>query len=255
MGLTTALVALRSGWVIVGSLPTADGTSATMQPGELFVLDASGNVRETISGHGIDGPWDATALDLGGVADLFVSNVLNGITNGQPGMTTKGNVVRLTLNLTGTVPRVVASTVIANGISVHTDPAALIVGPTGVALGPGGTLFVADTANSRIARIPNAIFRFHPVNAGAASATVSAGTPLNGPLGLTLAPNGDLLAANGGDNFLVELTQGGKVVATENVDPGGPSGGVLFGLAATASPRQVYFVNDDTNTLNVLRAP
>ena len=30
-----ALVALRSGWVIVGSLPTADGTSATVQPGEL----------------------------------------------------------------------------------------------------------------------------------------------------------------------------------------------------------------------------
>ena len=48
VGLTTALVALRSGWVIVGSLPTADGTSATMQPGELFVLDARGHVREVI---------------------------------------------------------------------------------------------------------------------------------------------------------------------------------------------------------------
>ena len=35
----------------------------------------------------------------------------------------------------------------------------------------------------------------------------------------------------------------------------GPPGGALFGLAATAYPRQVYIVNDDTNTLNVLRAP
>ena len=255
VGLTTALVALRSGWVIVGSLPTADGMSATMKPGELFVLDASGHVREVIRGYGIDGPWDATALDLGSVADLFVSNVLNGITNGQPATTTKGDVVRLTLSLSGAKPRVVASTVIANRISVHTDPAALIVGPTGVALSPSGTLFVADTVNSRIARIPNAIFRSSPVNAGAASATVSAGTPLNAPLGLILAPNGNLLAANGGDNNLVELTQGGTVVTTRDVDTVDAPGGALFGLAATAYPRQVYFVNDDTNTLNVLRAP
>ena len=253
VGLTTALVALRSGWVIVGSLPTADGTSATMQPGELFVLDAQGHVREVIRGYGIDGPWDATALDLGSVADLFVSNVLTGITNGQPASTTKGDVVRLTLSLTGAEPRVVASTVIANGISVHTDPAALIVGPTGVALSPNGTLFVADTVNSRIARVPDAIFRHSAVNAGAASATASADPHLNGPLGLTLTPNGDLLAANGGDNNLVELTQGGTFVAVRDVDTADPPGGALFGLATTANPHQVYFVNDDTNTLNVLR--
>ena len=253
VGLTTALVALRSGWVIVGSLPTADGTSATTKPGELFVLDPSGHVREVIRGYGIDGPWDATALDLGSEADLFVSNVLNGITNGQPAATSQGDIVRLTLKLTGAVPQVIASTVIANGISVHTDPAALIIGPTGVALSPSGTLFVADTVNSRIARVPDAIFRSSPVNAGAASETVSAGAPLNGPLGLTLAPNGDLLTVNAGDNNLVELTQAGKVKAVHDVDTVDPPGGALFGLAATANPRQVYFVNDDTNTLNVLR--
>ena len=258
VGLTTALVALRSGWVIVGSLPTADGTSATMKPGELFVLDCGGHVREVIKGYGIDGPWDATALDLGSSADLFVSNVLNGIVKGQPMTTTKGNVVRLNLNLTGAVPKVTASTVIANGISVHTDPAALIVGPTGVALSPNGTLFVADTANNRIAGVPDAVFRHTPVNAGAAAATVFANKPhangpLNGPLGLVLTPNGDLLAANGGDNNLVELTQGGRLVTVKDVDPADPPGGALFGLATAAYPNQVYFVNDDTNTLNVLR--
>ena len=253
VGLTTALVALRSGWVIVGSLPTADGTAATAKPGELFVLDPSGRVREIIRGNGIDGPWDATALDLGAVADLFVSNVLTGIHGGQPSSTTRGNVVRLTLSLAGAEPRVVASTVIATGISVRTDPAALIVGPTGVALGRDGTLFVADTANSRIARVPDAVFRHRPVNAGAAAATVSADPHLNGPLGLVIAPGGDLLVANGGDNNLVELTQHGRLVTVRNLDTADPPGGALFGLATTAYPHQVYFVNDDSNTLNALR--
>lgn len=253
VGLTTALVVLRSGWVIVGSLPTADGTSATARPGELFVLDSWGRVREVIRGYGIDGPWDATVLDLGTVADLFVTNVLPGITNGQPATTTKGDVVRLALNLRGDKPRVVASTLIATGISVHTDPAALIVGPTGVALGRNGTLFVADTVNSRIARVPDAVSRRSAVNAGAPAATVSADPHLNAPLGLVIAPNGDLLTANGGDNNLVELTQHGRFVTARNVDTADPPGGALFGLATTAIPHQVYFVNDDSNTLNALR--
>ena len=39
-----------------------------------------------------------------------------------------------------------------------------------------------------------------------------------------------------------------------NLDPVDPPGGALFGLAATAQPRAVYYyVNDDTNTLNALR--
>jgi len=37
VGLTTALVALKTGWVIVGSLPTTDGTSATAEAGCLLV--------------------------------------------------------------------------------------------------------------------------------------------------------------------------------------------------------------------------
>lgn len=251
VGLTTALVALRSGWVIVGSLPTTDGTSATMRPGALIVLDSTGRVRETITGDGIDGPWDATALDLGPFAEVFVSNVLNGITDGQPAVTMKGDVVRLVLDLRGGMPRVLLSTVVANGLAVHTDPAALVIGPTGLVLGPRGTLYVADAVNSRIARVPDAVFRGTAYDAGANAATVAAGAPLNGPLGLALAPNGHLLTVNGGDNNIVEITRAGTVVATRNLDPADPPGGALFGLAPTA--HALYYVNDDANTLNVLR--
>src|SRR5229473_3331530 len=74
VGLTTALVALRSGFVIVGSLPTTDGTSATAQAGCLIVLNSSGKPVATLQGNGINGPWDMTVLDMGTAAVLFVSN-------------------------------------------------------------------------------------------------------------------------------------------------------------------------------------
>ena len=58
VGLTTALVVLRSGWVIVGSLPTKDGTPATARAGCLIVINANGQVVETFHGGPINGPWD-----------------------------------------------------------------------------------------------------------------------------------------------------------------------------------------------------
>jgi hypothetical protein len=56
LGLTTALVVLNEGWVIVGSLPTSDGTSATMKAGCLIVLDSMGKPVETFYGSLINGP-------------------------------------------------------------------------------------------------------------------------------------------------------------------------------------------------------
>jgi hypothetical protein len=63
VGLTTALAVLRTGWVIVGSLPTTDGTSATAQAGCLIVLNSYGVPVETFYGSLINGPWDMTAAD------------------------------------------------------------------------------------------------------------------------------------------------------------------------------------------------
>src|ERR1039458_5984981 len=87
IGLTTALAVLPAGWVVVGSLPTTDGTSATAQAGCLLVLNAKGTVVETIADSSINGPWDMTAVQKGDDAFLFVTNVLNGTVADRGGET------------------------------------------------------------------------------------------------------------------------------------------------------------------------
>jgi hypothetical protein len=61
VGLTTALTILQHRWVVVGSLPTSDGTAATAKAGCLIILDSHGSVVETLHDEdGINGPWDLT---------------------------------------------------------------------------------------------------------------------------------------------------------------------------------------------------
>jgi hypothetical protein len=257
VGLTTALVVLRSGWVIVGSLPTSDGTSATAQAGCLIVLDSDGNVAETITDSLINGPWDMTVFDesgdLGrpGRASLFVTNVLNGTVAAGGSIADEGTVLRIVLNVSSGAPSVESMTVIGSGFSERTDPAALVIGPTGVTLGKNHkTLYVADSLNNRIAAISDPLSRSSSANTGT---TVSSGGSLNDPLGMTLAVNGDILAANGNDGNLVETTPMGVQISTTVLDNTGnpPGAGTLFGL--TDVPGQgVFFVDDGSNTLNVL---
>jgi hypothetical protein len=250
VGLTTALVALRSGFVIVGSLPTTNmGTISGS--GCLIILNARGNVVETITGNHLNGPWDMTAVDDGSLVTLFVTNVLNGTVAADGNPVDGGTVVRLLLSDVGPVPQVLESEIIGSGFGETTDPNALVVGPTGVAFdGRTGTLYVADSLDNRIAAIPNALFRFFSAGTGT---TVSSGGALNDPLGLTIAPNHNLIAANGDDGNLVEINPStGQQVATNLVDSSGspPGSGALFGLMAT--PAGVYFVDDATNTFNLL---
>ncbi len=251
IGLTTALVELRSGWVIVGSLPTSDGTAATAQAGCLLVLDSRGNAVESIHGNPINGPWDMTALDGDDGTALFVTNVLNGTVAAGGSTVNQGTVVRIELDIQpDQMPVVMSETVIGAGFPERTDPAALVIGPTGVGLSHTGSLFVADTLSNRIAAIPDALSRMTSAGTGD---TVAVGGSLNGPLGLALAPNGDILVTNGGDGNLVETTPAGKEVAVENIDATATGAGTLFGLSVSPFRKVIYFVNDGNNTLNVLQ--
>ena len=258
VGLTTALAVTRTGFVIVGSLPTSNGMSATARAGCLIVLDSGGHVLETIAGGPINGPWDMTAVDHGFFTTLYVTNVLNGTldagtqANGQGNPVDRGTVVRIQLvTIPGVRPFVFDEDVIATGLQERTDPNALVVGPTGVALGADGTLYVADTDRNRITAIDDAPFREFPARDG--GRIVSVGGALAGPLGMTLAPNGDILTANGGDGNIVETTPAGaqSTVAADTADTAGGAG-VLFGLTVPPGSGKIYFVDDGDNTLRVL---
>jgi hypothetical protein len=252
VGLTTALVALRSGFVIVGSLPTTNGMSGTAKAGCLIVVDSNGTPVSTISGHGIDGPWDMTALDMGTGAILFVTNVLNGTVAAGGNVVDTGSVLRITLSIPlGGTPSAVSFATIASKFPARTDPAALVIGPTGLALDAAGTLYVADTLQNRIAKILNAIHTTADAHAGT---TVSINGALNQPLGLALAPNGNILTVNAGDGFIVETMPNGVQLTSKFIDVSnsGNGAGTLFGLALNPAGNGVYFVDDGNNTLNLL---
>ncbi|WP_280720026.1 hypothetical protein [Kitasatospora sp. MAP5-34] len=256
VGLTTALTVLPGGWVVVGSLPTTDGMSDTAQAGCLLVLDSHGKVRETLSGHGINGPWDMTSVSMGPRSELLVTNVLNGTVAANGATVNEGTVLRLTLvrdeKRGDEPPRLESTTEIGSGFGEHTDPAALVVGPTGVGLSREGTLYVADTVGNRITAIPDALSRHSSAGTGD---VVTCGGALNSPLGLAVAPNGNILTVNAGDGNLVETTPPGDQVEVRTLDTSGtpPTGaGALFGLAVDPGARAVYFVDDATNTLALL---
>jgi hypothetical protein len=253
IGLTTALVIINN-WVIVGSTPSANGQAATAQRGCLLVLDSSGRVRETFSGGAINGPWDATAVTNGLRASLFVSNVLNGTVAAGGRVVFHGTVLRLALRFfpdPNQMPMLTGFTVVASNLAERTDPNAFVVGPTGLGIGSDGSLFIADTVENRIAQVRNALTR--PTSGGVGTTLTSRGL-LNGPLGMAIAPNSDILTANGGDGQIVETTPLGAQIDSHflNITGSPPGAGALFGLAVAPQGAGVYFVDDDLNQLKLL---
>lgn len=81
---------------------------------------------------------------------------------------------------------------------------------------------------------------------------MSSGGWLNGPLGLTLAPNGDLIAMNANDGNGVEISLQGRQVAKKVLVPQGS--GDLFAAAIAPGGKELLFVNDGTNALDLASA-
>lgn len=248
VGLTTALDILPGGYVVVGSLPTTNGKTATAKYGCLIVLDSEGKAVETIAGKNIQGPWDSTAVSEGSKTTLFVSNALNG--GAKKGLHKIDNSTVLRIDLEsgeGQMPKVTGETVIADKIPWIDSEEALVLGPTGLALGSDGTLYVASTQDNKILAISEATTRTTPAAKG--GTVLTEGGHLNEPLGMVLAPNGNVITSNGGDGNMVETTPEGKQVAVQTADKE-TGAGSLFGLVIENGA--IYYVDDGENTLRRL---
>ena len=77
------------------------------------------------------------------------------------------------------------------------------------------------------------------------------GGHLKEPLGMVLAPNGNIITSNGGDGNMVETTPAGQQVAVQSADRK-TGAGSLFGLVIAPEGKGIYFVDDGENTLNLL---
>jgi len=259
IGLSTAMAMLRSGWVIVGSTPSTDGTTATKGRGCLLVFDSNGKLATVWADAEINDPWGNMAVvDNGDSATLFVSMAGFDVPSadvkdkkGESVTIRKATVMRIQLKIAaGAPPTVENRTVVASGLAQRADKDVFLIGPTGLAL-IGSTLYVSDTADNRILAIPDALKRTTSAGAGR---TVTHDGMLKRPLALIATPNGHLLTTNGKNGQIVEIDPAdGKQLAAQWVDKDQaqqpPGNGDLFGLALSPEGDAIYYVEDDMNML------
>jgi len=242
LGLTTALGVLPQDLVIVGNVPTTNGMSDTVMQGSLLIVSPKGVLIDTLTSSTLlDGPWDLTVQANGSSALVFVSNVLS------------GTVTRLNITVKRGTPTVTSMTQIASGYLHKTDPAALVIGPTGLVFdSTKDLLYVASTGDNEIFSIANA--GTTTTDNGMGTVVYSDPAHLHGPLALAMAPNGDLLTSNGDavnpdprhNSEIVEFTPSGSFVDQLQVDS---VAGAAFGIAVSSG--ELAAVDDNPNTLGI----
>ena len=263
VGLTTAMTMLQSGWVIVGSTPSKDGTTATKGDGCLLVLDSDGKHVATWAGSTINGPWGNMAvIDHGDTATLFISmagfglkgpKVIDPQTN-YPVMEHNATVLRLEIKIPeGKPPVLVSQTVVGNGFSHRADSANFLLGPTGLSLGADDTLYVTDGLDNEITAIENASTR--NTSAGKGRLVTKDGL-LSWPLAMMITPRGHLIVANGKNGQAVEIDpkNNRQIYAhwlNANQAQSPPGNGNLFGIALAPDGKSFYYVEDDINALRI----
>jgi len=252
LGLTAALAAVKHGLVFVGNMPTTDGTSNTVQAGSILVIDRNGQLDGTLTDSTlINGPWGMAIHEEGNQAQMFVSNVLS------------GTVVRFDLSFyeNSDAVQIRQKLVIASGYQHRGDPAALELGPSGLAYDAANDiLYVASSLDDAVYAIDNAGSLMS--DGGTGKMIYQDNTHLHGPLDLVLAPNGHLIVANSdGMNVdpnqpseIVEFTTTGQFVAQFSVDP---NNGGAFGinLVNVGGAVRVAAVDDNKNDLNMWTVP
>lgn len=261
VGLSTAMAMLKTGWLIVGSAPSIDGTTRTLGAGCLFVFDPNGKLVDTWANSNINCPWgNMEVIDNGTNALLFVS--MSGFDvpgpqvrdpqTGYPVTVRKATVLRIELSIPeGKPPSITSQTVIAHGFGQRADRDVFLIGPTGLTLGKDGALYVSDALGNQIVAIDDAATRTTSAGTGR---VVSNGGLLRRPLAMVIAPNGNILVLNAKNGQVVEINPtSGQQLGAQWVDnnpaQSPPGNGDLFGIAMAPDGRGFYYVQDDVNTL------
>jgi hypothetical protein len=254
VGFTNALTIARAGLVFGGSLPTSSGTP---EPGPLYVFNLNGSVLTQLgSANLVDGPWGMALNDLGTTAQLFISNIFDG--SGR----FVGTITRLDVAVSPTSITVLKATTIASGYTSQPDAAGVVVGPAGLAYDSiRDVLYVAAEGDDAIYALKGA---------GQATGTLGKGqliygdqTILHGPLGLIIAPDGDLLTANADPaafppasdtSEIVEITRTGGLVREFSIDP---NAGSAFAIAVAnkGNVKQFAYVDDFVSDCTIWNLP
>jgi hypothetical protein len=167
-------------------------------------------------------------------------------------------------------PTSLQSEVIATGFPINGGPPGSILGPSGLQYeAKHDTLFVVDGENNSVTELSKVSsmhggclkvrsngMQFDGPRKSHAKVLFS-GAPLNGPISSALLFNGSIVIGNTldatGENLMVEINPGGKILDVRNVDTG--PGGSLFGMVATgtnAANTKLYFNDDNDNNRQVL---
>jgi hypothetical protein len=239
IGLTAALGAIQQGFVFAGSVSTTNGDPDTVTAGPLLVLDDAGVVADTVDASKLDGPWGLAinSRDPNNV-QVLVSNVLDGTISR----------IGFSFPSAGTIQHD-EITQIASKYSHKKDPAAIVIGPAGLAYDQRrDILYVAAEDDDKIFEIADASMTD---DNGTGQLIFSDTHHLHGPMGLTLTTDGDLINADPNQpSELVEFTASGRFVRQISIDPNidGP-----FGIASSEfnEINELAFVNDNNNTLSL----
>jgi len=249
-GLTAAMGILRAGFVLIGSITVPKPSNFPgAVGGPITVLDSNGHLVTTITTPLLSGPWGMAVDDDGATAKVWVAGVLS------------GSVIRLNLTLTPAF-HVDSITRIANGYGHVNNNTTPLVGPSGLAYSEELHTLYITSGVGRVVKIAHADTVTGPATA---IAVYFDGVHLHGPVGLAIAPNGDLISAQA-DNFnvnpafpseIVEFTTTGQFVTEFSIDA---ANGAAFNIALAQNsdplvPIKFAYVNDAENALNIIYLP
>ena len=227
--------------------------SAAIQPGtgDVFVANRESNQVEVFSPSGSY----IYAFGKNGTADgdfSFPQGIAFDPTNGTLLVDDSGNdrIQRFTMSA-GNTGVMWDANYGSKGMG-KTAPAGELNNPTGIAVAPDGTIWVADTVNNRIQSLSTSgTWTVFTITTGSGHQT-----GFKVPWGVTVAPDGSIWVADTGNNRVVSMTTSGALnfsaTAASMGVPAAPTDSLIYPFAIAFSGDTVYLSDIWNNRVLVL---